>query len=400
MVTIKEIAEKAGVSTATVSRALNGKPDIALETKKKILAIVKELNYTPNNIARAFVTKKTKCIGVVVADNANPFYAEIIRGIEETTMRKGYSIILCNTSEDIKREIKAIQVLKEKRVDGMIINPTQKKIEHLRALKEEGIPFVLLNRNIEELEVDCVKNDNIYGAYQATEHLIRLGHKRIGHITGPLYTSSVRERIIGYKKALATYGIPIDESLIANVSLTFQGGYEGALKLLKSSDPPTAIFAYSDIMAIGVIKACKELKIKIPENLSLVGYDDIEISSFIEVPLTTVRQARYTIGTIITDLLIKRIRRPKSKKPPQCIVLKPELVIRNSTMPIESTKLDVSGFTGGLSRYLCKPPRCHFIGTLLACPQTVLIVLPGSNASLLSYLSTYSLLILPLNTES
>jgi len=338
MVTIKDIAEKAGVSVATVSRALNGKPDISPETKKRILTIVKELNYTLNNIARAFVTKETKCIGVIVADNSNPFYAEIIRGIEETTMKQGYSIILCNTNEDIKREIKAVQILKEKRVDGMIINPTQKKIEHLKVLKKEGIPFVLLNRNIEELEVDCVKNDNIYGAYQATEHLIKLGHRRIAHITGPLYTSSVRERIEGYKKALDTYNIPIKDELILNTSLTLSGGYEASLKLLKLPNPPTAIFAYSDIMAIGVIRACKELKIKIPEDLSLVGYDDIEVASFIEVPLTTMHQARYDIGVIITNLLIKRIKRPNSKKPPQCIVLKPELIVRNSTKAINGAE--------------------------------------------------------------
>ncbi len=216
----------------------------------------------------------------------------------------------------------------------MIINPTQKSMEHLKKLKKENILFVLLNRNIEELEVDCIKNDNKYGAYQATEHLIRLGHRRIGHITGPIYTSSVRERIEGYKEALKFYEIPVDETLIINSTLTTNGGYQGGLKLLKGPNPPTAIFAYSDLMAIGVLKACKELKIKIPDNLSLVGYDDIEIASLLEIPLTTIRQSRYTIGVMGTKLLISRINNPSSKRPFKCIILKPELIVRESTRAV------------------------------------------------------------------
>lgn len=330
--TMQDVAREAGVSINTVSRALNDKPDVNADTKKRILEIADRLDYVPNFLAKGLVTKNTRTIGVIVSDNANPFFARIIKGIEDCARGRGYNIILCNTDEDYEREQEAVRLLRQRRVDGFLITltSTREKRTHIWELKRLEIPFVLLNRHIDDLMTDYVITDNIYGGYVAVRHLIRSGHKRIGYISGPLEISSAKERLQGYKKALLESNVEFDNSLVRVSNLKMEDGYRVTQELLGLRDNPTAIFAYSDFLAIGALKAIEEADLNIPEDIALVGYDDIEFCEFLGVPLTTVRQPRYRIGQEGASILINRIERKSSEDLDQ-IILKPELVVRKST---------------------------------------------------------------------
>jgi len=332
-VTLRDIAEKAGVSVITVSRAMNNKPDVTPETRQRILTIATELNYTPNAHARALVGGKSNIIGLVVADNANPFYARMIRGIEEASTANGFSVILSNTNEDPDREASAIQVLREKRVDGLLITSVQCGKVLLEPLLQDKTPFVLLNRYVDGLVADCVLNDNFMGAYLATAHLCSLGHRRIMHVTGPDNISSVRERMKGYRKALDEYQIDFDSQMVLHTNLRLDDGYQKVLHYFQTAKHlPTAVFAYSDLLAFGVLKALRELGISVPGQVALVGYDDIDFAQVIEPALTTVSQPAFEIGFKGTEILLEKINNPSNDAPPaRQVVFPPQLIIRASS---------------------------------------------------------------------
>jgi LacI family transcriptional regulator len=329
---MKDVAREAGVSINTVSRALNGKPDVNEDTKKRILQIADRLNYVPNFLAKGLVTKNTRTIGVIVSDNANPVFARMIKGVEDYARSRGYNIILSNTDEKYEREEEAVRLLREKQVDGLVITltPAQKKRTDILELKRSGVPFILLNRHMDDIMTDYVINDNVYGAYLAVSHLVKLGHKRVGYISGPSQISSAQERLEGYKKALFENNIEFDNSLVKESNLKMEDGYRLIKEFLELENRPTAVFTYSDLLAIGALKALKEAKLKVPKDIALVGYDDIEFSSLLEVPLTTVHQPKYRIGEEGAKIIINRIEK-KDSEGLQRIVLKPELVIREST---------------------------------------------------------------------
>lgn len=327
--TIKDIARLAKVSMNTVSRALNEKPDVNAETSKRILKIAQELNYSPNTIARSLVSKKTRILGVVVTDNANPFYAQVLKGIEDTALQRRYNIILCNSDENSQKEQMALQLLREKRIDGILITPVQKDKAYIIQLKELNIPFVLLNRYSKEIKTDYVINDNTYGAQLAVEHLIDIGRRKIAYIGGPSTISSVQERLEGCHKALKNAGLSVRDLVVEHTNLKMEDGYFAMKKLLKNPAVTTGVFAYSDLLSIGAMKAIKEAGLHIPEDIALVGYDDIDLAEFLETPLTTVRQPRYEIGKKATNILINKLEGIKSIKH-KCIVLRPELIIRKS----------------------------------------------------------------------
>jgi LacI family transcriptional regulator len=287
----------------------------------------------PNVHARALASGASRTIGLIVADNSNPYYARVIRGVEVTARERGYAVLLCNTDEQPVLELAAHQLLREKGVDGVLITSVQSGAGPLRELEHDGTPFVLLNRYLPEMESDCVLNDNFQGAYEVTTVLCRLGHRRIAHLTGSERISSVRDRTAGYRQALQDFGIPFDPSLIVRCDLRFESG-DGCIRsvLLAARPKVTAVFAYSDMLAISVLKAARELQMQVPEDLALVGYDDLEFSEFIEPPLTTVSQQAYNIGRQGTEILLGKVTLPDEETwVSQRIVLRPELRIRASS---------------------------------------------------------------------
>ncbi|MGQ9631621.1 MAG: LacI family DNA-binding transcriptional regulator [bacterium] len=328
-VTIKDIARAAGVSINTVSRALNDKPDVSSRTRERILRIAKQLDYSPNYLAKSLVSKQTRTLGVIVTDNANPFYAQVIKGIEDVARRKGYNIILCNSDENPEREAEALRLLREKRVDGILITPVQRGRRYISDLRGLGIPFVLLNRHSKVAKTDYVINDNAYGASLAVGRLIEIGRRRIAYISGPPSVSSVRERLEGCRRALQDRGLSPRNLIVKHTNLKMEDGYLSMKRLLNLSSPPTGVFAYSDLLAIGAMKAIREEGLRIPEDIALVGYDDIEYAAFLEVPLTTVRQPRYRIGEEAANILIDKLE-GKGSDDVKHIVLRPELIVRRS----------------------------------------------------------------------
>ena len=327
-ITLKMVAEKAEVSVNTASRAINNKPDINVETKKRVLRIAQELGYIRNAAAVALRTKKTGTIGVVIADNRNPFYAEVLNGMEVAAREKNYHIILANTQRDYRKEEEAINLLLAKRVDGLLITPVQDKDDDIKNLIDANIPFVVVGRDFENIEVDAVYNDEVKGGFLATEYLIKKGYKRIALIDGFLYKSPARGRLEGYKKALNKYRISLDESIVSVGDINIEDGYERTKQMLEKNLDFTAIFAYNDMMAFGAMQAIKEKGLRIPEDIGLVGYDDIPFSSLISPPLTTVKVKKQDLGVESVKLLLSRINsnREKIKK----IMLDVELIIRET----------------------------------------------------------------------
>jgi len=327
-ITLKKVAEKAGVSVNTASRAINNKPDINEETKKRVLKVAQKLGYVRNATAVALRTRKTGTIGVVIADNRNPFYAEVLNGMEEAAREKNYHIILANTQRDYKKEEEAINLLLAKRVDGLLITPVQDRDDDIKNLIDANIPFVVVGRDFEDIEVDAIYNDEVKGGFLATEYLIKKGHKRIALINGFLYKSPAKGRLEGYKKALNKYRISLDESLISSGDINIEDGYERTKKMLEKNLDFTAIFAYNDMMAFGAIQAIKEKGLRIPEDIGLVGYDDIPFSSLISPLLTTIRLKKQDLGVESVKLLLSRIngKRKKIKK----MMLDVELITRGT----------------------------------------------------------------------
>jgi LacI family transcriptional regulator len=322
------VAQKAGVSVNTASRAINNKPDISIETKKLVLKIAKELGYIRNAAAVALRTKKTGTIGVVIEDNRNPFYAEVLNGMEVAAREKNYHIILTNTQRDYKKEEEAINLLLAKRVDGLLIDPVQDRNDDINSLVEANIPFVVVGRDFENIELDAVYNDEVKGGFLATEYLIKKGHKRIALIDGFLYKSPAKGRLEGYKKALKKYGISMDDALVSVGDIDVKDGYEKTKQMLGKNLDFTAIFAYNDMMAFGAMQAIKEKGLRIPEDIGVVGYDDILFSSLISPSLTTIRLKKKELGAKSVKLLLSRIN--GNRKKPKKIMLDVDIIVRKT----------------------------------------------------------------------
>jgi LacI family transcriptional regulator len=331
--TIKDIARMANVSHTTVSRALNDKSRISSETKKRILDIARDLDYRPDFIARSLVIRRTKTLGLVITTIVNPFYIELAQGIEATANELGYSIILCSTHSELQTEKHFIEMLRSKGVDGIILTSAHINDPNIVALAEEGFPIVLVNRrtylSIVKERVDYVGIDNIRGGYLAVEHLIRLGHERIGVIGGSYESSVGYERLEGGKKALEAYGLEKKNEYFLNGDFLKGSGYEGGKSFFAMIHPPTAIFATNDYMALGVYEAIVNEGVKIPEEMSLVGFNDIEFSATKGIELTTIGQKKYEMGATAVKMLVERIEGKKVESSRE-VILEPELIIRKS----------------------------------------------------------------------
>ena len=329
MATIREVAESAGVSYATVSHVINNTRVVTQETRERVLAAMAALDYHPNALARSLRQGKSNTLGLVLPDSANPFFAEISRSIEDEAFRTGYSVFLCNTELDTKRELFYVDVLSKKQVDGIIFVAAGDQPDSLDFLRRQNMPVVMIDRDLPNVEVDAVLTDHQLGGFLATRHLIELGHQRIACIAGPSSITPSAERITGYRRALEEAGLSIDENLIVRGDYHAQSGMEITNSLLQMDPRPTAIFALNDLMALGALRAAAEAGCSVPVDLAIVGYDDLELARFTNPPLTTIAQPKKEIGSQAVNLLASRIA--QKSRPPSRLVLPPELIIRRST---------------------------------------------------------------------
>jgi LacI family transcriptional regulator, galactose operon repressor len=332
MATIREVAESAGVSYATVSHVINNTRVVTPETRARVLAAMSALDYRPNALARSLRQGKTNTIGLVLPDSANPFFAEISRSIEDEAFKKGYSVFLCNTELDTQRELFYVDVLSKKQVDGIIFVAAGDQPDSLDFLLRQNMSVVMIDRDLPNIEVDAVLTDHRLGGFLATRHLIELGHQRIACIAGPSSITPSAERITGYRQALQEAGLPYDESLVVRGDYHAQSGMEITYSILAMTPRPTAIFALNDLMALGALRAAAEANYSVPRDLAVVGYDNLELARFTSPPLTTIAQPKKEIGTQAVNLLAARIA--QKSRPPVRLVLPPELIVRRSAQPV------------------------------------------------------------------
>ena len=329
-VTIKDVAKKAGVGITTVSRAMNDKSEILEETKKNILKIADELGYRPNSLAKSLVTRKSKTIGVLIPDSMYSFFSDMVQGIADENLLRGYSIVLSHSQGDADRELEYIRILEERRVDGMLIYPVQEDDRYIGELKKSSIPFVFLNRHTNELECDFVINDNFHGAYLAVDYLIKKGHSEITYLCAKQASSTGRERIEGCQEAFKRNDLNLTSLNIKNCKPNIESCYNHVKNHLIENKKITAIFVWDDKLAIGAYKAVFEAGLRIPEDIAIIGYNDIETSKYLSPPLTTIRQATHQIGETAAKILLDKLESDHFDDIKREI-FKPELVIRESS---------------------------------------------------------------------
>ena len=310
MATIRDVAQRAGVSVATVSHVINGTRKVAPETAARVRRAMEELDYHPNAVARSLRTRKTQAIGVVVSDITNPFFATLVRGAEDAAIEAGYSLIVCNSDETPEKEDLYVRLLWRRRMDGLLIAPVRDGASSaVQELARRQMPFVFIDRKAKGVEADAVLSDNVGGAYLATQHLIERGHKRIGIVLGIPGATTTEERLAGYRRALEEAGIPLAEDLVVWGGYRVEGGRRATAKLLSLSDPPTAIFSTNNLMTVGVLKELFHRKVRIPKDVAVVGFDDLEWAEMANPPLTTVAQQPYEIGHRALALLLEQLSR-------------------------------------------------------------------------------------------
>ena len=328
--TTKDVAKKAGVSQATVSRVLNGHHYVNVDTKEKVFKIIKELGYQPNHIARSMALQKTNALGLIVSDIVNPFYSEIAKNIIDEAKRLGYEIILCNTDHDPEVQNFYIEFLKQRRVDGIIFASVKLKDKEVERLVTANFPCIFINSRLKLKKASFVVTDNKEGAKLAINHFIDLGHKRIGFISGPSTISTAQERLEGYKEALLAKGLAIDDNYIKDQSFNPKYAYQATIELLNMPVPPTAIFVANDIMAFKVMEALLDLDLDIPGDVAIIGYDDVVMSGHKRIGLTTVAQDKSKIGRLAVEGLIQMVNTGSQTIKPVHTLLKPRLIIRDT----------------------------------------------------------------------
>ncbi|SHE42258.1 LacI family DNA-binding transcriptional regulator [Clostridium fallax] len=332
-VTINDIAKMAGVSLATVSRVLNNSGYVKDETRKKVLAVIKELNYTPSAIARSLSKNQTSTIGVIVPDIANPFFGEVIRGISEVADNTNLNIILCDSNESIKKELKSIKALREQRIRGLIISPTSAdndvNSEYLKTLNSLGIPVILVDGQLKYSNFSGIFVDNIKGSYDAVEALIKEGHKKIAIITGRMSSKPAKDRLLGYEKALIMNNIPLDPQYIFYGDYRQESGYNLTKEILSLKEKPTAIFVSNNLMTLGCINALFESNYKIPDDMSLISFDRIDLLNILGLKISHINGPSIELGRIGMNLLLDSLQKPEDLELKK-ITLTPELVLLGS----------------------------------------------------------------------
>ena len=327
---VKEIAKAAGVSTATVSRVLNGSDKVRESTAKKVKKVVDEMNYRMNHVARRMKVKQTDSlvIGLVITDIDNPFFSSIAKGVEEVASKNKLVTMICNTNENPEKERFFLNAMLSEKVSGVIIVPTTGNLDFFHELVEDDFPMVMVDRKLKGLRIDSVSLNNKKGAYEAVKRLIQNGHRRIGVVAGIKGLSNTQERLFGYREGLRESGIEEDKDLIFYGDYVESGGRKAIEKFMALKNPPTAVFSTNNLMTLGCIKEIYKQELTIPDDIAIIAFDDSVWSEALIPPLTTVKQPGFELGVNAAELLMKRLNNGDSNRVD--VVLNPELVIRKS----------------------------------------------------------------------
>jgi LacI family transcriptional regulator len=327
-VTMADVAREADVSVMTVSRVVNEKGEVSPATRQRVLDVIERLGYRPSGIARGLATKRTGTLGLVIPDVANPFFSDVARGAEHVAYAAGYNVFLCNTEEDPRRELAILQSLEEKRVDGLVLCSSRLEDEQLHAALDRHPTAVLVNRRLDGHDVGSVRVDNETGGRVVTQHLLQAGHRAMGFLAGPPISYGGRLRVRGYRAALEAAGFSYNAAWIRSCSPDVEGGKETATVLLADHPELTALICFNDLVAVGALQACADLDRRVPDDLAIIGFDDIPLASLVTPPLTTCRGPRYELGAQAMRLLLDQIDGCHD----ECaeIVLQPELIVRAS----------------------------------------------------------------------
>ncbi len=334
--TIKDIAKALGLSTSTVSRALRDSYQISPETKKLVLEYAKKINYSPNPIALSLKEKRSRSIGVIVCEIANSFFSQAINGIESIAYDRGYNVIITQSHESYEREVNDLQFLASRSIDGLLISVSSetKDFEHLMELQNKGLPIVFFDRIVETIETHKVVVNNFKGSYDATSHLIQNGYRHIAHLANSESLSITRERVTGYREALRDNGIEVVESYIkycAHGGMLYQEIEEALDQIMKNDELPQAVFAAGDKLTTGFLRYFKARNIKVPEEIALAGFSNLDLTDLINPSLTVVRQPAFEMGKAATNLLLSQIESKRPVQEFQKTILAPELLIRDSS---------------------------------------------------------------------
>lgn len=332
MANIQDVAKLADVSISTVSRVLNSSAHVNPEVAARVRAAIETLHYQPSHAARTLQTNRSRIIGLLISDIENPFFTTLIRGVEDVAQQHGYSVILCNSDEDLRKERQYIEVLCAERVAGAIVVSANERQRDIKLFGEQNIPIVAVDRRIKDLETDAVLVDNVRGAYEAVTHLLSNGYRRLGIITGPQALTTGRERLDGYRRALRDAGITPDPGLERYGSFKAESGYQLTYELLNLVPPIDALFVGNNLMTLGALEAIYAHGLHVPEDIALVGFDEMPWAAISAISLTTVTQPVYEIGSIAASRLFQRLHNPGAFTR-QEIVLAPTLQIRGSSRP-------------------------------------------------------------------
>ncbi|RJX70939.1 LacI family DNA-binding transcriptional regulator [Vibrio sinensis] len=333
MATMKDIARLAGVSTSTVSHVINSSRYVSEEISERVNKAAKELNYTPSALARSFKMNRTKTFGMLMTTSTNPFFGEVVKGVERSCYQQGYNLIVCNTEGDQVRMKASINTLLQKRVDGLILMCSSLVGERFDIFEQyPDIPIVVMDWGPMHFTSDKIQDNSLRGGYLAAKYLVESGHQSIGCITGPLNLYQAQMRYEGYKRALNEANLSFNGDWIVESDFNCEGGYQAFNTIYSKGTLPSAIFVCNDMMAMGVINAANEKGIRIPEDVSLIGYDDIHIAKFMSPGLTTIHQPKYRLGQSAVEMLLKRLEDPS--RDAHVVQLEPTLVERSSVKKI------------------------------------------------------------------
>ncbi len=332
MATVHDVARRAGVSTSTVSHVVNETRFVSDELRERVMAAMRELDYTPNAAARMLTLKRSHTIGLIVSDIRNPFFASVARGVEDVAQERGYTLVLCNSDEDADRETACLNALETRAVDGVLLASAGVADEHLSRLVKAGFPIVLVDRDLADLKAPAVLLDNEGAAYSAVWHLITRGHRRIAMLSGRAAISTTTERIAGYQRALREADIRVDDRLVVSGASTSEGGAIAANAVLDLQPRPTAIFSGNNLMSIGALQAIASRGLAVPDEIALVGFDDFPFpwSDAFRPHLTTVAQPTYELGRRAAELLVQRLKGSLAQSAER-VVLDGQLVVRESS---------------------------------------------------------------------